>query len=371
MSTWPWIALYAITSVTGTERFELRVMDVKGGKIEAVAMSADGGTLLAQTTQAGALVAVVMREDLRANWQIPGLPWARLIGIDGQGTILGSYNARVKSGGMPRAFLYFEGQVRLIPIPVEPDLANTSFDPKAIGAGGEVFGTYHGTIDPQDAKRIISAAAIWDGGPQILGYQEMVGSMMSAVARTSNGILGHIPRWIVWTATKRTGSGVLPVYFHGGPSDPYTPLPLPRGIVATMPLFATPSGNLILGHGTDASGQPLTVIWYYDQPLVPKVGKASSTAILVSGSHDGKYAVGSILVRGGQTAVIWEAEKDVRSLQDFAVERGVLMPSGWRLLNAVGISPDGKRVYGTAVNGKNVQRPYVLWLDKRPRKTSN
>lgn len=372
MSTWPWIALYAITFVAGTERCELKMLDIRRGNIPAIAMSPGGTVLLAEASQGIYPIAVVFQGERRSTWEIRGLNMPHLVGIDDGGTILGRYLARVQSGGKPRAFLYREGQVRLIPFPQEPELANVGFDPIKIGTGGEVFGSYSGIPDTNEGKLLDYAAALWNGDVQVVGYQDGAGALIGAVARTENGVLGFVPRWLYRNRQGRSAaSGHLPVLFTGGaPTGTPFYLRLPSGVEQATPVFTNPSGSLMLALGTASAGSPTTVIWWHDQALVPKMPKNATAPALVSGTHDAKLAVGSMNVKGTRMAAIWEAEKGGRSLEEYAREVGVLLPHGWRLVDAVGISPDGKRVFGNAINRNGLVRPYLLWLGERPRHVS-
>jgi hypothetical protein len=371
MSTWPWIALYAITYVTGTERCELKMLEVRRGNIVAVAMSRDGSVLLAGRGGLWSPSVVVFQGDRQLSWEIRGVQPQRIVGIDASGTILGSYIAKVRTGTVERAFLFREGQVKLIPFGMEGQAVTLSFEPAGIGSDGEVFGGCNGDLTEIDATPARSAAAVWNGGLQVVGYDQFFGAFAGAVARTERGILGHVPRWLSRTHRGSSASGHLPVLFSGnGQARAPFYLPLPQGIATATPVFANPSGSLMLAQGSGSAGPSTSVIWWHDQPMTPKMPKNATAPALVSGTEDAKLAVGTMSVKGTRVAAVWEADKGMRSLEEYAREKGVLLPIGWRLIDAIGISPDGKQVFGSASNRQGLVRPYLLWLDKRPRQAS-
>lgn len=258
----------------------------------------------------------------------------------------------------------------MIPFSNEPNPFDLGFKVESIGADGEVFGGYYGNMPELNPKMHSSAAVSWKNGNYFLyGFEDTIGPSWCTVARTDRGVLGYVPNWVRQSPTSRIGRGSLPVFFGAGANREPFFLPLPRGVDNALPTFANQSGNLILAIGVSTGGRMMPVIWRDDVPFVPVLGKQSVNAFLRSGTTDGNLAVGAIVTAGqANTAVIWENERGLRTLEDFARAKGILLPAGWKLVDAVSISPDGKRIFGTAATKKNVRRPFFLWLGERPRK---
>lgn len=377
MSAWVWMGLYAATYATGTERCQIFCLDVKGRTpIRAVISSQNFLHHLAETETMVKKFAVTISEDRLDTWEISGLGPVLFRGIDDHGTILGQYMQKPRM--VPRGFLFKNASLRLLPTPSSSISNALAFVPAAISGDGEVFGSLSGGLPefllPGDGPthRSGSVAVTWRSGEVSLeGYEDVSGDFVSAFARTQNGVLGTVPRWVYRNQQRgmRTAVGVLPVYFQGAKDrSEFYYLPLPFGFNEARIGFANQSGNLILGYPLTSEVPTATIIWQDDVPMVPRVKKGMSGVALMSGTQDGRTAVGSALVGRARIAAYWQKETGVRLLEDVAQEREAFLPAGWRLLDARSISPAGDRVFGTAISMKNVQRPFMLWLKERPRK---
>ncbi|MGV3616875.1 MAG: hypothetical protein ACO1SV_16230 [Fimbriimonas sp.] len=359
------LVISTITALTGTSRCDILCVDVRGTHIDATAMSPDGQTLLAQRGDRSDLTAIVFRGDQTRAWNVGRPTYAELIGIDNPGRVMGTYTALVKNGSMARAFLAQEGQYALAPIPLEPDPRNFGFRANAVGADGEIYGELYGDLKSFLERDIKNAAAIWRGNaPEIVSIDQIQG--LGVVAKTAIGIIGYSPRWIRRDAKSSVAVGTLPaLYLPSG----IQPMRLPRGVVEGRPTAANADGSVILGFGTSALGVVTNIIWQDGEPIVPTIGTPKRTDARLRGvSADGKTVVGHIAVGRTTTALLWDRGKGLRTLEDVVAEKGIVLPYGWRLLDAKGITPDGQRVFGTAINRKNLRRPYLLWLGERPKK---
>jgi hypothetical protein len=141
---------------------------------------------------------------------------------------------------------------------------------------------------------------------------------------------------------------------------------LPVGYPYGEPKAATPDGSVIVGSVTTGAGA-VAALWRDGVVAKPENYKRGlPTGILTDVTDDGKLAVGTSYASRSGVAMVWDEELGAMSLADYAAAKKIELPSEWALIDAVGVSPDGSFVFGTASN-KKLHRPYRLWL-KEPKK---
>lgn len=98
------------------------------------------------------------------------------------------------------------------------------------------------------------------------------------------------------------------------------------------------------------SEQPVRWVDEQVQPLPQLLPNPASNAIPSAVSYDGKLIVGYDESPGPRTAVIWNANNQIRSIQDLLTNDNGLDLAGWQLEEATDISHDGSVIVGTGVN---------------------
>ena len=355
------LAFRALTGLTGTEQCELMYLDEKVASIEAVAMSMSGEILLSQYGKGKGLVAIVQRDGADAKtWRVgERFPNPVLKGVDDNEMIVGNFWLHDGSQLLPNAFA-MRGEQSDVVAPPDKKNPKLACYVHGVAGSGEVFGTLSGMGPLGSFRDRYETGFVWSKG----GYTEIDRDALTfpvvSVARTAKGVLGFVSKVAYPTATSRKFVGVVPVLFR---SEGTVRLPLPTSVYDAMPRAASPDGSLIVGVSR-ISPLDTPVVWDQGVPSVPAYGKMRTpTGALTAVASWGETAVGSIFLQNGrQVAVAWQREKGMRSLTEIAAEEKVILPYGWRFFDAVGVSPDGKVIFGNAVNWKGRVR---LWLDKR------
>jgi len=86
----------------------------------------------------------------------------------------------------------------------------------------------------------------------------------------------------------------------------------------------------------------------------------TSTAIAVS--DDGSVVVGISGRTPPTDAFIWTPETKIVRLTDYLTTKGVTGFTGWTLVNAVAVSPDGKIISGTGINPAGLAEGWIAKL---------
>ncbi len=134
------------------------------------------------------------------------------------------------------------------------------------------------------------------------------------------------------------------------------------------------NGNTIIGNVWDYESPPQGFIWrvgegYTTFESLPKPPDNTSGhgAYAQDVSADGRVVVGSAnwAFPGAQSqAFVWTEELGIRDLQELLPAQGVDL-TGWNLLEAQGVSADGRTVVGTAINPDGNREAFLARFDPR------
>lgn len=134
-------------------------------------------------------------------------------------------------------------------------------------------------------------------------------------------------------------------------------------------------GSMVVGHSFNASGELEAFRWTQTNGMQGlgfiEGGENYSSALGVNA--DGSVVVGIGFNGGDYTASRWTPTGGMQSVDDWLTASGVTLPSGWKLLQATGVSADGSVVvgYGENPNGYGeawraevtvVPLPAAVWL---------
>lgn len=102
--------------------------------------------------------------------------------------------------------------------------------------------------------------------------------------------------------------------------------------------LAGESGQTVYRWRTDTDAQRLKLPAPHPPPLH-----------LFASSDDGRVLAGSAGAGGARTAMVWTSQRGLQSLERLLAERGILVPAGWTLSAATGLSGDGHRIGGWGI----------------------
>lgn len=130
---------------------------------------------------------------------------------------------------------------------------------------------------------------------------------------------------------------------------------LPGGEFSSQATAVTPDGSVVIGWGTSSSGKE-AFRWSSNQSMVSLGILPGKNSILPKDiSADGAVVVGNTSnsqnYSGAREAFIWSPIfGGMQRLVDVLVDQGATGLNGWTLLEANGISDDGRVIVGTGIN---------------------
>lgn len=354
---------------TGKGDFEILGEALSPKKIEAVSISPKAEWLLGASMGTNPRSIYVINRTETAAYPYP---MTKLVGVLDDGSAVCVTAERMTRNITPLTYLINRNGV--LPLRIHTDYGDgqTWFEAWGVGPNGTVLGEVGEDVPPMKDEVVPpyrgGFAAIWRDGSWTrltVGHSpdlplETAGPFPAlAQIPLSDGAIG-VHNVLTYVSRHRdfynaAGTPMFGIFRN----DRFDLLPIPNGQGVVVPTAATLDGRTVVSQATG-----LTVIWRDGSPYVkkyPGVGKIW----LKSVASDGKLAVGFWTKDHLQTAIAWDEERGVRPLADLLTERKVDVPKGWTLTDAVGVSPDGKTIFGTAVS-KEKTRPFRLQLPDPP-----
>ncbi|MGE4198554.1 MAG: hypothetical protein AB7G11_15695, partial [Phycisphaerales bacterium] len=86
-------------------------------------------------------------------------------------------------------------------------------------------------------------------------------------------------------------------------------------------------------------------------------------SVASAASADGSIIVGRGTSAAGQEPFVWTMNDGMQSLRDLLIAVGVDNLEGWTLLNATGVSADGRTIIGEGVNPCGLLEAWVAMVD--------
>jgi probable HAF family extracellular repeat protein len=124
---------------------------------------------------------------------------------------------------------------------------------------------------------------------------------------------------------------------------------LPGGPFMSAANDVTPDGSVIVGFGGVPSGVQ-AFRWTETEGMVGLVGDGVLSSNGRAVSADGSLVVGYADWGSGDRAFVWDAANGIRDLGNVLVNDYRLDLTGWTLVEAIGISADGKVIVGYGTN---------------------
>jgi hypothetical protein len=357
------LSALCLMSAPAEGRLEILALDAKPRDITAISVSPNGKYQMANVGQTLEIARFNGDDISRIQLPVVGSLTTPMF-INNSGEVIAEYRAGPNTNVIAtRAVIYRRDGLETIPTP-EPNLdRNASFKVMGLSHDGSVLGGTRTRYAASAEGPLNSASAvIWKDGSMrpVAEFPGFLG-IVYAVAETTQGVVGIVPRFI----TAGHASLGLPVIFHSNKS--FTRLPLPTGSNSGRPMAATPDASVIVGSASADIGGSVAVLWRDGIVAKPENYKRGlPTGVLSDVTDDGKLAVGTSYAFRGGGAIVWDEALGAMSLADYAAAKKIELPAEWALTNAVGVSPDGSFVFGTATS-KKLRRPYRLWL-KEPKK---
>lgn len=266
------------------------------------------------------------------GWSIGG-------GVSGDGAVV---VGQARSGASSSSGFRWTAQSGMVAIPGEGGALEASFD------GSVVVGRQDFPSNDNQAYRWTA-----DSGVVLLG--DLPGgdleSLASDVSDDGSVVVGFSVsdsgiEAFRWTAnTGMVGLGDLP----GGRFDSEA-----RAISA--------DGSVIVGFGaTEASGFGEEAFRWTQETGMVSLGDLPGgdfESLALDVSADGSVVVGSSRSDAGEEATIWDQTHGLRSLTEVLTQAGVDL-GGWRLLDARGVSADGRTIIGRATD---INSQVVAWV---------
>ena len=120
--------------------------------------------------------------------------------------------------------------------------------------------------------------------------------------------------------------------------------------------------DAIVGRYVHKNKRGVRGFWKGDRKLkwMEQNGRSLHWPIAVSG--DGRLVVGRGKIQGKSLACVWRPDTgNVRSVQELATQAGI-DTKGWKLLEAVAVSEDGKVMAGNGTNPAGQSEAWILNL---------
>jgi uncharacterized membrane protein len=341
----------------------LGTLDGSSGTSTARAVSADGGTVVGQSTIAGGY---------------DGYRWTSTAGMQALGIAdpsSGTGAIDVSENGQTilarRAFApLIVGPGGASALPPITGITDASLGANALSADGATAVGFASWSDANTANHLDAFRWTNDGGTTLLSGQPA--GYLSSLAYAASGdgptIVGSF---------KTTASGDIPMRWTA--ADGMQPLPLPSGFNQGVAVALSGDAHMILGdalgdingNGTDDEYQPVK---WLEEPRgrtwsVSRLDDFSGGPLFEiprAASADGSIIVGRSAASGNPElpagtddhAVFWDQAGELHLLQDTLANLGV-QTDGWTLRSATDISSDGSVIVGDATDSLGHQQAFI------------
>ena len=328
----------------------------------ASAISADGSTVIGMSIS-GSNQFDAFRWTRAGGMVAAGLPDRRLEsldeGVSGDGTYIVGYRT-APTGSPTTAFRHSQagGATNLSKLPNLDNQSTTAFGISADGT--KIVGRASGVRPTNNTGR--SEAVVWTNGVIAgLGYLPGGGDSSGASAISGDGTT------VVGSSDSTQGQQAFRMVLGGG----MAPLgDLPGGTFEGFASVVSYDGTFVAGRSMSAFGREAfrwspgpgfgTMIPLGDLP--GGTFQSTPTGISADGSIVVGYsATGGTTNQPTNSAFIWDAQHGMRDLKLVLTEMGLDL-TGWSLLGAGGISPDGRTIVGGGVNPQGFNEAFLVMI---------
>jgi probable HAF family extracellular repeat protein len=143
---------------------------------------------------------------------------------------------------------------------------------------------------------------------------------------------------------------------------------LAGGSFGSVALGVSADGSVVVGQGRSASGDEA---FRWTGGVMTGLGDLAGGGFFSQAfgvSADGSVVVGRGTSASGSEAFIWDAVNGMRNLMDLLVAQGAVIPAGWTLTDARGVSGDGLTIAGFGTNNPSglIAEAWVAQVDSIP-----
>ena len=149
------------------------------------------------------------------------------------------------------------------------------------------------------------------------------------------------------------------------------PLPRPRFLGAEA-RAVTADGSVVVGFSSNRIGTVNVIeeafLWTEQEGTISLQPGGWSFSVAMDVSGDGSVVVGRGVnpVTTSGAAFYWTPEVGMVDLRDLLIFGGATNLDGWRLISAEGISADGRKVVGTALDSSGGSQAFVATIGAIP-----
>ncbi len=238
---------------------------------------------------------------------------------------------------------------------------------------GDLPGGGNPTVNPFYSH----ARAVSDDGSLVAGYSHSALGVeaMSWTSGTGMVGLGDLPGGIFDSIGYDVSADGLVVVGHGHSASGKEAMrwtsgtgmvglgDLPGGIFESVALGVSSDGSIVLGHSNSASGGE-AFLWTQSGGMVGlgDLPGGIFDSYAFDASDDGSIVVGRGHSALGQEAVVWDNSSGMQEVKQILVNGGINL-TGWTLVEATGISADGRTLVGW---GFNPSGNFEAWIATLP-----
>lgn len=314
----------------------------------AFAISADGLSIVgfSQSTQSPDEIEAVRwrNQEILGLGDLPGEPdQSRAFAVSADGSVVVGRgqvpDSNAPGGNVHEAFRWENGSMTGLGF-VSEDQPNTHSIAMAISGDGSVIAGVstrnYGTAGEAQAFR-------WQGG-SMEGLGDLPGGRFASEARdiSADGS--------VVVGTGRSENGVEAFYWQDGVMSGLGDLP--GGIFASAAFGVSPEGSIVVGYSSSENGSSREAFRWESGVMTPLGDLPGGVfqSVARASSRFGSVVVGNGRTEQGSTAFLWEPNSGMQQLSTVLAFDYGLDLTGWHLLDATDVSPDGRTIVGVGIN---------------------